>query len=200
MELIRKTRTEITKNGDKIRYAIFKCPECLQEVERQMSNGLKAKSCGCIKSKGKNNSNYKHGYKNTKLYDVWSSMKHRCLNLKATSYKDYGGRGITICNEWLEFIPFRDWSLNNGYADNLQINRINNNGNYEPTNCNWITHSENMKNRRKPKTEKLTSEIANKIRELYIIEGWTQKQLAEKYNVSIALISSIINNKRWRNL
>ena len=72
----------------------------------------------------------KHGESNTKLYMIWKGMRQRCFNSKCKDYKNYGGRGITICNEWLEFIPFRDWSLNNEYTEGLQINRINNNGYY----------------------------------------------------------------------
>src|SRR3972149_2238913 len=121
MELIRKTRIEITKNGNRIRYAIFKCPECLQEVERCISNGLKAKSCGCKRYE------FNTGNKN--------NMKH-------------GGSKTKIYNEWLEFIPFRDWAVNNGYAEGLQINRINNNGNYKPSNCNFVPIKENLRNRR----------------------------------------------------
>lgn len=84
--------------------------------------------------------NYKHGFFGTKLYNVWASIKTRCLNPKSQAYKNYGGRGITICPEWAEsYIVFRDWALNNGYKDNLQIDRKNTNGNYEPTNCNFIT-------------------------------------------------------------
>ena len=72
--------------------------------------------------------NMKHGGKGVKLYTVWGNMKDRCLNLNNHAYKDYGGRGITICNEWLEFTPFRDWALSNGYKENLQINRMKNGG------------------------------------------------------------------------
>lgn len=85
----------------------------------------------------------------SRLHKCWRAMKERVLNHKCKKYYRYGGRGIKICDEWLEFIPFMKWSLMNGYADNLVIDRINNEGNYEPNNCRWITLSENSKNRTK---------------------------------------------------
>ena len=144
---------------------------------------------------GKNNPNYKHGDINTRLYNIWHGIKQRCLYPKFIGYKNYGGRGITICNEWLEFIPFRDWALNNGYADNLEIDRINTNGNYEPSNCRFITHKENVRNRRNNAIK--NKGVANEIRGLGKTEKYTRKELAEKFNVSISIINQIINNKIW---
>ena len=140
--------------------------------------------------------NLKHGLQNTRLYHIWEATKQRCYNSNNKRYKDYGSRGIIICNEWLEFIPFRDWALGNGYKENLQIDRKDTNGNYCPENCHFITNMENQRNKRNSKIKSL--KIANEIRELYIMEGWTQKQLAEKYNVAQGFISRIINNKIWK--
>lgn len=78
----------------------------------------------------------KHGKKNTRLYRIWLQMKNRCFNIRTNRYKDYGGRGITVCDEWKnDFTKFYDWSILNGYQENLTIDRINNDGNYEPSNC-----------------------------------------------------------------
>ena len=148
-----------------------------------------------------NKRNYKHGFYGTKLYRAWDAMKQRCLNVKHKFYKDYGGRGIKVCTEWLDkdtgFAKFRDWSLSNGYTDNLEIDRINNGGNYEPSNCRWTTHTNNNRNRR---NVKLSLEIANEIRALYKTGNYTQEKLAEKYNTNHGDVSSIINNKRWKNI
>lgn len=91
----------------------------------------------------------KHGFCGTKIYKKWEDMKSRCNNPNNRRYKDYGGRGIKICTEWLaDFMNFYNWAINNGYQENLSLERINNNGNYEPNNCKWITMAEQMKNTR----------------------------------------------------
>jgi len=82
-----------------------------------------------------------------RLYRIWLCMKQRTTNPLNTHYKYYGGRGIRRCNEWNNFVTFYQWSLGNGYADNLTIDRINNDGNYCPENCRWVTKSENNKNK-----------------------------------------------------
>ena len=84
----------------------------------------------------------------TKLYKVWTSMKCRCLNKKDKRYYDYGGRGITVCDEWLEFKSFMDWAYANGYNDGLAIDRIDNDKGYCPENCKWSTTKEQARNKR----------------------------------------------------
>ena len=107
------------------------------------------RSCGCIKKQknGIENSNYKHGLSNTRLYVIWSSMKQRCQNPKATEYSCYGGRGIRVCPEWEnDFKTFYTWAINNGYSGELTIDRIDVNGDYKPANCRWIPQKEQYKN------------------------------------------------------
>lgn len=84
-----------------------------------------------------------HGMSGTRLHNIWKNMKGRCYRESSTHFHRYGGRGICVCNEWLSFEPFMSWSLGNGYNDSLTIDRIDEDGNYEPSNCQWITSSEN---------------------------------------------------------
>ena len=94
-------------------------------------------------------SNYKHGKRNCKLYAVMNSMKSRCYNENNHAYKNYGKRGITICDAWLnDFDVFYNWAINNGYEEGLTIDRINVNGNYEPNNCRWVDYKTQNNNRR----------------------------------------------------
>lgn len=94
-----------------------------------------------------------HGYSADypKLYNVWCTMLTRCYNPKREKYKDYGSRGVCVCPEWQRAENFCKWALENGYKDGLQIDRIDVNGNYEPSNCRWVTPKQNSRNKRNTK-------------------------------------------------
>ncbi|NJJ38579.1 hypothetical protein [Paenibacillus apii] len=102
-------------------------------------------SCGCSRGSFEKS----HGMARTIMYRKWSDIKRRCTNKNSRKYRDYGGRGITMCSDWIEsFESFRDWSMKNGYSDDLEIDRIDNNKGYSPENCRYITHQKNVNNKR----------------------------------------------------
>ena len=102
-----------------------------------------------INWRGKNNPSYKHGMARTPEYNTWYAMIRRCTNPKCKAFEDYGGRGITVCDKWRDFINFyADMGLR---PEGLSIDRINNNGNYEKSNCRWATWSEQANNKREYK-------------------------------------------------
>lgn len=140
--------------------------DCGNEIEVSYNN-LKSgntQSCGCWHEL--------HKESNSRLYKCWRGIKQRCENTNDSNYPRYGGRGIVVCDEWRNsYLSFRKWALENGYSDNLTIDRINVDGNYEPSNCRWTTMEVQQNNRR------------DNVYVEYRGERLTLKQLTEKYAV-----------------
>ena len=106
-------------------------------------------NCGCVAKEKLRKINTKHNKKRHPLYSVWIGMKKRCLNKNDHAYMYYGGRGVTIHNEWINhFQSFYNWAIKNGYKRNLTLDRIDVNGNYEPSNCRWTDKKTQARNRR----------------------------------------------------
>jgi hypothetical protein len=121
--------------------AFFLCPKCDKEFERPPKEVKSGSAKICCTSYGLK-------LRVPKLHSVWTNMRHRTLNPMFHSYSGYGGRGITLCNEWLDYMTFQSWALANGYKEGLSIDRIENNEGYSPKNCRWATPKEQCQNTR----------------------------------------------------
>ena len=133
---------------DKRRYGLYECPKCGSEVKMLTENVKRRKSenCNACGFKGKNN---QHGMSGSRLYKTWADMKNRCKNTRHTSFKYYGDRGITVCDEWKSFTNFMIWATSNGYDDTLEIDRIDIDKNYEPSNCRWVNERLQSRNKKR---------------------------------------------------
>jgi hypothetical protein len=156
IKFIKELESERKPCGDLTRFALFECPYCHNQFTQRISDirSRKTISCGCRKTKGFNT---KHGLRYTKYYKEWQNIKNRCLNPNTKQFKDYGGRGILICDEWIgDFMTFYNYIITlEGHElighrnDQLTIDRINNNGNYEPGNLKFSTRKEQAHNSRR---------------------------------------------------
>lgn len=132
----------------RVRRFLCRC-DCGNEIICRLPN-LKSgttKSCGCYRKFVSSNRIDCHHLQNTRIYRIWCGMKRRCYNKHNEHFDRYGGRGIIVCDEWkTDFMNFYDWAMSNGYDDKLSIDRINNEGNYEPSNCRWANQKQQIVN------------------------------------------------------
>lgn len=169
---------------------IWRCEcECGAIKEYPITWLLRGKvvSCGCRKAENLWAKNKPvHGKSGTPIYGVYRAMLNRCYYVKDVAYKNYGGRGIAVCDEWKKsFVNFYGWAIANGYSKELTIDRIDNNGNYEPSNCRWVTYKEQANNTRK-----------NRFIE-YNGTTLTLSQWSEKTGISQSAIERRINLRHW---
>lgn len=140
------------KKGGRTYYKL-KC-DCGKEIIISLSCAKTnhTKSCGCLVSELSRirmpKYTRKHGISTTRIYKCWKDAVRRCEDLKSVAYQNYGGRGINICEEWKDCLVFYEWALKNGYSETLTLDRINVDGNYEPSNCKWATIDEQANNKR----------------------------------------------------
>lgn len=151
-------------------------------VSKSNLRGGGVKSCGCLRHKPTHTHNLSH----TKIYQIWNGMKNRCYNPNLVDYKNYGARGITVCNEWRNsFETFYEWAIKNGYKEGLTIERIDNNDGYKPNNCKWITKGEQVNNRR------------NCCLYTYQDKTQTLAQWCKELNLNYALMHDRIRMRNW---
>lgn len=137
---------DITKRSSYVT-CICECGEILNVNIHNLRSG-KTKSCGCYRDELASDKNGTHRMSKTRLYKIYNKIKERCYTPSCERYKNYGGRGIVMCKEWLDdFMSFHEWAVNNGYEDHLSIERIDIDGNYCPENCKWITMKEQAYNK-----------------------------------------------------
>lgn len=145
--------TVIRPIGSRWGHSLWECKCDCGTVCERTSNQLtqnKNVSCGCMTSLAQHNARYLHGCTGTRLYRIWKVMKTRCNNPNISYFKYYGGKGISVCEEWINsFETFKEWALSHGYSDTLTIDRINGDGNYEPDNCRWVTMTVQNRNKKK---------------------------------------------------
>ena len=142
------------------------------------------------KQKGEHNSCYRHGGRYTRLYRIWIKMRDRCDNPKHVHYSNYGGRGIKICEKWYNFSVFQDWAKANGYADNLTLDRIDNDKGYSPDNCRWtdrVTQQNNTRNNRLLTYKGETRTVAQWARKINLNPSTLASRLYNGWSVEKAL-------------
>lgn len=155
-------------------------------VHQQNLKSGHTSSCGCYNSEVASRALKTHGLSGTRLYTIWHDMIYRCYNDNHRSHKDYGGKGIIVCKEWKDdFETFRNWALQNGYKDNLSIDRIDSDKNYCPENCRWATDIQQANN---------TSRNL-----VFTVDGYTDtlSNLCRKYNVPYDTVYSRIYTGKW---
>lgn len=153
-------------------------------------------SCGCADKTYRHGLSHDKNGKITRLYSIWVGMRVRCYNESRADYKHYGGRGIKICDEWNTYPVFYEWAMANGYSAELTIDRINCDGNYEPTNCRWATAKEQANNKRKCHAYKMTGKN-RRLYELLLmrLEGATYQEIADGEGVTAQNIQHIVSRQ-----
>lgn len=148
------------------------------------------RSCGCLSSDVTAARNYKHGLRRSPLYNTWAGIKQRCFDKNHPAYPDYGGRGITVCARWLE--SYEHFLADMGpRPDGRSIDRINNDGNYEPSNCRWATRKEQVNNRRRTKLEAHEPEQIRWLRSL----GYKYREIAAHFGISSVYVGDIVKGR-----
>lgn len=195
-----------TKSGNATWLCKCDCGKETTATGSELINGH-TKSCGCysreLTARRMAEILTTHGGSYTRLYSIWSGMKDRCRNINNHRYKHYGGKGVRVCEQWeRDFESFRGWALKNGYDDQLSIDRIDNDGDYCPENCRWISNAEQQNNRSNNhfvdyKGRTLT--IAQWEREMGFPKGFLQGRINAGWKIEDALTRPVKVTRRNNN-
>ena len=194
LTILRRAESHIGPNGKKRTMWFCRC-DCGSLITTKGENMTSnhTQSCGCYATYRRTT----HGLSHHRLHNVWNGIEQRCNNLAHKAYANYGGRGINICDEWKnDFKIFYDFAMANGWKQGLQIDRINNNGDYEPNNCRFVTQIDNIRNSR---AAKLTAREVLDIRSAFADKrfGFTRIELAIAYGIKKCQISNVISGRSW---
>lgn len=192
IEFVKEIEAQVNPSGQKKKRGLFQC-FCGSFFNSRIDHirNKKILSCGCYKKEKAKKDSTIHGLTGDPIHKLWLGMIARC---KYTYYKHYQNKGIKVCDEWTNnFISFYNWAVANGYKKGLSIDRINNNGNYEPNNCRFVTTKENNRNR---SSTKINQDIANQIRH-FKSKTITAKGTARIFNVSINIVENVWSNNSW---
>ena len=151
-------------------------------------------SCGCLRNERVQSAVMKHGMSQTRLHRIWKNMRKRCNNKNEPSFKNYGGRGISICKKWSSFSLFHKWAVSNGYKENLTLERKNVNSGYKPSNCKWIPLNEQSYNT----TKSYGWELVNKMRNDFEVSQLTVSKICKKYNKKLSTVSRIVHYTSYK--
>ena len=196
MNLVLRLPDRLSPSGKhKYRYGLFACNYCLKTVERLYQAGFKQMSCGCLGNFHGLRHGHCRGGKSSPIALVFHGMKDRCYNPKNPRFKRYGGRGITICQEWLEDPAlFFNWAISNGWSLGLQIDRKENDLGYIPDNCRFVPSFINGRNR---STTKLNQEVVDEIRLRFHTDGASITDISLTYGFARSTIADVIKNRTW---
>ena len=175
----------ITKGGKRYWECECSCGRVILVPTGNLKSG-NSSQCRACGNKNRKTKPRKHGETKTRLYRIWTSMKSRCSNPVTINFHRYGGRGIKVCDEWEKsYESFRDWALSSGYSDNLSLDRVDNDGDYEPDNCRWATRKEQGENM-------YTAQLITFNGETHCLAGW-----ARKLGFSKSTLTARINRYGW---
>ena len=172
LTVLSQAESSRSESGKSVRRWLCQC-DCGNTIITTRQNLRKGdtRSCGCLKTQGTKDRLTTHGESKSVLYKRWTAMRKRCNNPNNSDYPHYGGRGIRVCEEWQDYTAFKDWALSHGYSDDLSLDRIDVNGNYEPSNCRFVSMKEQCNNR------------SNNIFIMYNGKQYTLAELAEANDI-----------------